>query len=78
LPKFAIVAAGLTALAGVVANVFRETLFGDLGFAFPALVAAITAGSVVHGSARCPRRRHRYFATAASLMGRMGCGLPWR
>jgi O-antigen/teichoic acid export membrane protein len=73
LPKFAIMAAGLTALAGVVAYAFRETLFGDLGIAFPALVAAITAGSLFMGLLRgALAGRHRYFATAASLMGENG------
>ncbi|HKE49995.1 MAG TPA: hypothetical protein VKE25_00655 [Actinomycetes bacterium] len=70
LPRIAITAAGLAALAGLVAYVFRETLFGDSGILFPVLVAAITIGSVFMGLLRgALAGRHRYGATAASLVG---------
>jgi len=70
LPKIALMAAVLTGLAGLLAYVFRDQLFGDLGIAFPALVAAITAGSLFMGLLRgALAGRQRYFATAASLVG---------
>ena len=70
LPKIAIMAAVIAALAGLVAYVFREPLFGDPGIVFPALVAAITIGSVFMGLLRgALAGRHRYGATAASLVG---------
>ncbi|HEX2497752.1 MAG TPA: hypothetical protein VHO00_03065, partial [Actinomycetes bacterium] len=70
LPRIAIMAAVVAALAGLVAYVFREPLFGDPGVIFPALVAAITVGSVFTGLLRgALAGRHRYGATAASLVG---------
>jgi O-antigen/teichoic acid export membrane protein len=70
LPKIAIMAAVLAALAGLVAYVFREPLFGDPGIVFPALVAVITVGSMFMGLLRgALAGRHRYGATAVSLVG---------
>ncbi|MCI0687888.1 MAG: hypothetical protein L0Y54_11720 [Sporichthyaceae bacterium] len=70
LPKIALLAAGLTVLVGLVAYVFREELFGDRGVAYPALVAAITAGSLFLGLLRgALAGRQRYIATAATLVG---------
>jgi O-antigen/teichoic acid export membrane protein len=70
LPKIAIVSVVVAALAGLVAYVFREPLFGDPGIIFPALVAAITVGSTFSGLVRgALAGRHRYGATAASLVG---------
>jgi O-antigen/teichoic acid export membrane protein len=70
LPKIAIMAAVLAGLAGLVAYVFREPLFGDPGIIFPVLVAAITVGSMFMGLLRgALAGRQRYGATAASLVG---------
>ena len=67
-----IVAGGvvLSLLAGLVAYVFRETLFDLDGIAFPAMVAGVTAGSLFVGLVRgALAGRQRYRATAASLAG---------
>lgn len=70
LPRIAIMAAGLTVLVSFVTYVFRDALFGDRGVAYPALVAAITAGSLFIGLLRgALAGRQRYVATAASLIG---------
>ncbi|HKA68436.1 MAG TPA: hypothetical protein VKG85_04865 [Actinomycetes bacterium] len=70
LPTIAIMAAVLAGLAGLVAYVFREALFGDPGIIFPVLVAVITVGSMFIGLVRGALvGRHRYGATAASLVG---------
>jgi len=70
IPKLAAAAAVITAVAGLAAFAFREVLFDDRGIAFPILVSAITAGSLFLGLVRgALAGRHRYTATAASLVG---------
>lgn len=70
IPMISAVSAGLSALAGVVAFAFRHPLFHDDGLTFPALIAAVTAGSFFVGLVRgALAGRGRYVATAASLIG---------
>jgi O-antigen/teichoic acid export membrane protein len=70
IPRISVAAAGLSALAGVVAYAFRQPLFHLDGVAFPALIAAVTAGSFFVGLVRgALAGRGRYIATAGSLIG---------
>ena len=70
IPRISAAAAGLSALAGMVAFAFRHVLFHQNGVAFPAMIAAVTAGSFFVGLVRgALAGRGRYVATAASLIG---------
>jgi O-antigen/teichoic acid export membrane protein len=70
LPVFAGMAVVLSLLVGAVAYAFGETLFGRDGLGFPALAAAITAGSLFVGLVRgALSAQDRYLATAASVVG---------
>ncbi len=69
MPRIALAGATLAVLAGVVAFAARGMLFDDRGVAFPAMVAALTAGSLFTGVVRgALAGRRRYVASAVCLM----------
>jgi O-antigen/teichoic acid export membrane protein len=70
LPRIVVGGGVLSVVAGLVAFAFRQTLFDLDGLAFPAMVAAVTAGSLFTGLVRgALAGRERYRPTAASLAG---------
>jgi O-antigen/teichoic acid export membrane protein len=70
LPRLCVVVAAVALLSGVVAFVFRGPLFHEDAAAFPAMLAAVTAGSFLMGLVRgVLSGRGRYAATALSLAG---------
>lgn len=69
LPRIAVAGAGLSLLTGMVALAARGTLFDAQGVAFPAMVAAVTAGSLFTGVVRgALAGRRRYVASAVCLV----------
>jgi hypothetical protein len=70
IPRIVVGSGVLSVVAGLVAFAFRQTLFDLDGLAFPAMVAAVTAGSLFTGLVRgALAGRERYRPTAASLAG---------
>ncbi|WP_432477317.1 lipopolysaccharide biosynthesis protein [Nocardioides sp. GXQ0305] len=73
LPRVLVAVAGASLLAGLVAWLARERLFGVEGWAFPLLVVAVGLGSAVIGVVRGTlSARHRFTAVGIGLVAENG------